>query len=250
MTDEPEIIIKDNPAQLAREGADIFALAARDSVAGAGRFVVALSGGSTPRAIHRMLAKQPYRSAVDWEKTHIFWVDERCVPETDPVSNYGTAKKDFLDDIPIPSGQVHPMPGSANPQEGATQYREELEAFFGSPGRDVPSFDLIFLGIGTDGHTASLFPGQRSMVEPQTWVAAVKGGNPDVYRITLTYSLLNRGKRVTFLVTGKEKALVVKEILERGNDQLPAGEIKPANGELVWVLDLDAASRLSGEDRP
>ncbi len=239
-----EIIIKDNPSQLAKEATDIFAMTARDSVTRRGRFVVAISGGSTPQRMNRMLAEEPHRSEIEWDKTHIFWVDERCVPENDPASNFGTAKKDFLSKTPIPSTQVHPMPGLALPEEGATLYQADLEAFFRTTDNDYPVFDLIFLGVGRDGHTASLFPGRKSMETSDRWVAVVKGGDPDVYRLTLTYTVLNRAKQIYFLVSGEKKATIVKTILENRQAELPAQKIQPSEGILTWLLDKQAASLL------
>ena len=158
-----QIIIKDSPDSLAREAAEIFVAMARESVAHRDHFSVAISGGSTPRHMHKMLAEDPYLSEMPWYKTHIFWVDERCVPENDPASNYGAAKSDFIDRVPVPKVNIHPMPCRVSPEDGAIRYQRELIDFFQSGDDRFPVFDLIFLGIGTDGHTASLFPGQRAL---------------------------------------------------------------------------------------
>jgi 6-phosphogluconolactonase len=242
-----QIIIANNATELAINAADVFLETARDCVRERDRFAVALSGGSTPHEMHRMLAEEPYGSDVPWEKVHIFWVDERCVPVDDPASNYGAAKKEFLDRIPIPAEQIHPMPGHLPPEEGVMNYRKALKAFFRPEGRDHPAFDLIFLGVGKDGHTASLFPGHRSLETEKGWVAAVKGGEPDVYRLTFTYKVLNQAKHIYFMVSGKGKAPIVKTIFEKRDAQLPAQKIQPVNGKLTWLLDQDAASLLSGE---
>jgi 6-phosphogluconolactonase len=242
-----QIIITDDAAHLAKTGADIFTTTAKDCVTPKNRFTVALSGGSTPRAMHRLLAEEPYRSDIPWKKTRIFWVDERCVPVDDPASNYGLAKKDFLDRVPIPLEQIHPMSGGVPPEEGAKKYQEEMEAFFQMGEEDFPVFDLIFLGMGKDGHTASLFHGKRSVVASERWVAAVKGGNPDVYRLTLAYEVLNRAKEIYFLVSGKGKAPIVKTAIENKDAHLPAQKIQPIQGSLTWLMDREAASFLSEE---
>lgn len=247
MPTKPEIIITNDPTQLARTGAGIFMTTAKDCVDQKNFFSIAISGGSTPRGMHRMLTEEPYRSDIPWKKIHIFWVDERCVPVDDPASNFGLAKKDFLQRIPIPLEQIHSMPGEIAPEEGAKKYQEEMEKIFRTKEEDLPIFDLIFLGMGKDGHTASLFPGAKSPHAPGRWVIAVKGGNPNVYRLTLTYDVLNRAKRVYFLVSGTEKAPIVKTVLENKNAHLPAQQIQPVKGRLTWLLDKEAASLLSKE---
>ena len=209
--------------------------------------MVALSGGSTPRAMHRLLAEEPHCSDIPWKETHIFWVDERCVPVDDPASNYGLAKKDFLHRIPIPIEQIHPMPGGVPPEEGAKKYQEEMEVFFQKGEEGFPLFDLIFLGMGKDGHTASLFPGKPSVVTSERWVAVVKGGDPDVYRLTLTYDVLNQAREIYFLVSGVGKAPIVKTVIEDKDAHLPSQKIQPMSGSLTWLLDKEAASKLSEE---
>lgn len=233
---------------MAKKGAEIFSQAAKKSVGTRGRFVVAISGGSTPREIHRLLGEEPFRSNIPWDKTDIFWVDERCLPENDPANNYGTAKKDFLDRVSIPEAQVHPMPGEGSPEKGASHYQQELLKYFKTGAGELPVFDLIFLGLGTDGHTASLFPGQRSLNERERLVVTVKGGNPNVSRITMTYPVLNNGRQIVFTVSGREKAEVVKTVLEDKQRRFPAQGIQPTKGKLIFLMDREAASFLSGED--
>ena len=247
MPSKPEIIITEDPAQLATRAAGILMTKAQEGVHQTGFFSVAISGGSTPRGMHKLLAEEPYRSGIPWAKIHIYWVDERCVAVDDPASNFGSARKDFLDRIPIPPEQIHPMPGGFAPEEGARKYQEEMEVISQISGEDFPVFDLVFLGLGKDGHTASLFPGRPSAVESERWVVVVKGGNPDVYRLTLTYEVLNRAKRICFLVSGKDKALILKTVFENQDARLPAHKIQPEKGKVTWVLDKDAASLLSKE---
>lgn len=238
----PQIRILPDASALAETGADLCRQAALTQVREKGRFTLALSGGQTPRALHRLLAEEPYLSSMPWHKTHLFWVDDRMVPVDDPESNYGTAKRDFIDKIPIPSSHVHPMPVDLPAQTGAKRYASELRRFFKGAS---PILDLIFMGIGTDGHTASLFPGEAA---PSGWVAAAKGGHPNVFRITLTFNLLNQAHQVVFLVSGKDKAKVVKAVLEDADPAFPAGGVQPTSGNLIWLLDPDAASLLKRKD--
>jgi 6-phosphogluconolactonase len=245
MAFKPEIIITADSSELARKAVHIFEKAARDSIAQKGRFAVALSGGSTPRQTNRMLAQKPHSLSIDWDKTHIFWVDERCVPVNDPASNYGVARKDFLDQIPVSDEQVHPMPGNLAPEEGAKIYHDELKTFFRPRKGESPVFDLIFLGVGTDGHTASLFHTVPSVALSKEWVVAVKGGTPDVHRLTLTYHVLNRAKKICFLVSGEKKAPIVRTIFEDRQELLPAQKIQPLNGRITWLMDRQASSFLT-----
>jgi 6-phosphogluconolactonase len=247
MQSKPEIIITDGPIQLAETAANIFMSTAKDCVTLRSLFTVAISGGSTPRDMHKLLAEEHYLSATPWNKTHIFWVDERCVPADDPASNFGLAIRDFLERIPIPPEQIHPMPGEIAPEEGAKFYQEVMERVLQTKEEVFPIFDLIFLGMGKDGHTASLFPGTKSPRASGRWVIAVKGGNPNVYRLTLTYDVLNRAKRICFLVSGREKSPIVRTVLEHEEARLPAQEIQPVKGKLTWLLDKEAASLLSKE---
>jgi 6-phosphogluconolactonase len=241
-----EIVITDSLADLASTGAAIFATTARRCVAEKDLFVVALSGGSTPRPMHRLLAEEPHRSAVPWSKTHIFWVDERCVPKNDPASNFGTAKKDLLNKVAIPAEQIYPMPAEDLPEEGAKRYEMELQTFFQQDLGKPPVLDLILLGIGNDGHTASLFPGHPVLDEGARWIVDVSGGNPNVSRLTMTFPVLNHANHVVFLVAGMEKAEIVRTVLEGEPSQLPAGQIQPQNGKLTWLLDQEAAILIRG----
>jgi len=243
---EQNIVIESNAADLARRGAEIFSRTARESVGARGRFAVALSGGSTPRGMHRLLGKEPFLSDIPWDRTDIFWVDERFVPPNNPASNYGTAEKDLLDRVPIPSGQIHPVPTASPPDIGALLYQKELMNYFKSERNTSFHFDLIVLGIGTDGHTASLFPGQSSLDEKEKWVVAVKGGKPNVIRLTLTYPVLNSGRCIVFLACGKKKADIVKKALKDNESKFPAQRIQPLEGKLFWLLDREAASLLEG----
>ena len=160
-----------------------------------------------------------------------------------PDSNYGNAKRDLLDDIAIPDGQVHPMNGEMAPEAGAENYQDELTTGLGLSEADIPVFDLILLGVGEDGHVASLFPGKDEFKDDQ-WVVAVKGGVPDVHRLTLTYPVLNQGKHVILMAYGKNKAQIIDKIFNHRELNLPAHKIKPVNGDITWVLDKDASAQI------
>lgn len=229
--------------------ADIFTAVAISSILAKGRFDVALSGGQTPRPLHRLLAISPYVGRIPWQKTRIFWVDERCVPEEDENSNYGNAKKDFLDRAPIPGRRMHPMDGTLPPETGAKAYERHLKSAFKGNGEKWPAFDLVLLGLGVDGHVASLFPQAEIREDESRWVIAVKGGMPRVDRLTMTLPVINHGKTVVFMVSGKTKAPVVKTVLEHRDKHLPAARVNPKNGRLLWVLDQEAASLIQTDTK-
>lgn len=247
MSSHAEVVIEENSTLLAVRGARLFDEIARKCVEDKGRFFVALSGGSTPRAMHRTLAKVPYRAEIPWHLVHLFWVDERCVPWDDPASNYGAAKEDFLEQIPLPAAQIHPMPVGIVAEDGALHYENELRRAFQSVEEQIPRFDLIFLGLGKDGHTASLFPVQPALDEVERLVVAVKGGDPDVPRLTMTFPILNRANVLVFMASGKDKAKMVKTIVENPGGPLPAQRIRPIRGRVIWLLDREAASLISRE---
>ena len=223
------IRIFENSRELARGAAEHFiTLAQKDN------FTVALSGGSTPKILYELLADpdEPFRAQVPWSRTHFFWSDERHVPPDHPDSNYRLAHDAMLSRVPVPDSNVHRI-HSENPsaQEAADEYEQTL----------VPRLDLILLGLGTDGHTASIFPGSEVLHETNRLVAAPWVEKLNTYRITMTLQLLNNGASILFLVSGAEKAGIVKEVLE-GPKKYPAQAVQPTNGELIWMLDKDAAS--------
>lgn len=240
----PTVIVAPDPIHLAQKGAEVFFHAACKSVSVRGCFMVAVSGGSTPRPMHRLLAQDPYRSEMPWDKVHIFWADERNVASDHPDSNYGAAKMDFIEKVPLPEDHIHVMPVWLGPQAGIRSYQERLASIFDTEEGNPPIFDLIFLGVGTDGHTASLFPGQKAPVHPGIWVVSVRGGRPNVRRFTMTYSILNAARHIVFMVSGKQKARILKRVLRGRSAGLPAERIQPANGELTWLIDREAAAGL------
>ena len=244
---QPEIHVSPNPQALAEEAARRFAVLSREAIGARGRFVVALSGGSTPKALLRLLALPPYRDTLDWGRIHVAWGDERCVPPNDAQSNYRMAREALLAHVPIPAGNIHRMPAE-NPdhEAAANDYAATLRSLFGLGEGEMPRFDLIHLGLGTEGHTASLFPGSPALRERERLVAAPWVEKLDAYRITLTPPVLNAAREVQFLVAGAEKAAIVRQILRapRNPDELPAQVVAPTDGQLVWLLDAAAAQEL------
>ena len=247
MAAEPEILVAPDLRELSREAAARFRRVAADRVAAAGRFSVALSGGSTPRALYRLLGEPPFREAIDWPRVHLFWGDERFVPPDHADSNYRLAREAFISRVPIPSGNVHPMPTeAADPNAAAAQYEETLRRFLAVPEGEWPRFDLILLGLGADGHTASLFPGSPLLDEHRRLVAAAHVPKLDAWRLTLTPPALRGARHVVFLVSGSDKASVLREVVEGPYDphRLPAQLVQPEKGDLTWLVDEAAASLL------
>ena len=245
MSEMMKLMIKKNLDQLAAAGAEICRTVALDAVQKKRRFTLAISGGATPREMHRRLAQAPYIHDIPWDKTHLFWVDERCLAPDHPASNYGNAQKDFLNRVPLPPEQIHPMPAGLTPEQGARYYQKTITDFFNIKKGQFPVFDLIFLGLGRDGHTASLFPGHREVNEKRRLIIPARGGDPDVDRLTMTLPLLNKAKQRVFLVAGPDKAQTVKRVAEDRLQDLPAGRILPEKGTLIWLLDQEAASLLT-----
>jgi 6-phosphogluconolactonase len=280
-----EVVIHPDADSLALAAATLFVGEARCAVKARGRFTVALAGGSTPRRAYELLAAPPFVSLVPWVDVHVFWGDERCVDPTDPRSNERMAREALLDHVPIPPEQIHQMmcergvvasgqPDAESAEDlarySADRYEGLLRASFQGGGdsdaADPPThrgraqtgLDLVLLGLGADGHTASLFPGSDVLWQEQRWAAAVfvdadaDGGvtaaGQDLWRITLTASFINRAVSVVFLVSGRQKGAIVKEVLDGPVDavRLPAQLIHPRNGTLRWHLDDDSAPLLAG----
>jgi 6-phosphogluconolactonase len=208
-----------------------------------GRFAIALSGGSTPRHFYSLLGKPPYRNDIDWERVHVFWADERCVSPSNEDSNYKLAADTFLLKAAVPVANIHRIRGEKGAAVAATEYQEELRRFFSGSHKMV--FDLVILGTGTDGHTASLFPGSPLLQERTGEVVPVYLEMPRFSRVSLTLPVLNQASHVLFLVSGREKADIVYEVLKSAHQKkYPAGLIHPVNGTLSWFLDKSAALRL------
>lgn len=243
------IKVAGGPATLARAVAEHVVAQAADAVARRGRFLLVLAGGSTPRAAYEALASDAFASRVDWNRVHVFWGDERCVPPDDPRSNYRMAQEALLDRVAVPPAQVHRIRGEDEPGRAAAAYEHVLRDLLGSEGPEGPprtGLDLVLLGLGADGHAASLWPGQAAVREPVRWVVAAYVEAVAMWRITLTPVVINRAHHVSFVVSGAAKADRVREVLEgpRVPDRLPAQALQPVSGRLTWLLDETAASRL------
>ncbi len=236
-------IIYATPGALATAAAELFVQRARDAIADHGRFAVALSGGSTPKAMYQRLAEHPLSHEVDWTHVQVFWGDERAVPPDHHESNYLMAQQALLEEVPISSAQIHRIRGELPPDEAADDYEAVLRAFFRGT---RPRFDLLLLGMGDDGHTASLFPGTAALDEAERWVVANYVPKLADWRITLTLPTINAAACVAFLVAGEAKAERLAEVLNGPRDphRLPAQAIQPTDGELLWLVDQAAAAGL------
>jgi 6-phosphogluconolactonase len=231
---------------LSQAAAALVVTQANLAVAARGRFSLALAGGHTPRRTYELLAQAPFLDQAPWERMHIFWGDERCVPLDDPRSNARMAREAWLDHVPIPQNQIHPLNCAPEPAAAARQYEARLQEFFaGQP----PHLDLVLLGLGHDGHTASLFPATPVLEEKTRWVAAVHLAQPDRQRITLTAPFINQAAVVAFLVAGRSKAGVLREVRHGPRDprRLPAQLIRPHNRDPLWLADREAAGLARSE---
>jgi 6-phosphogluconolactonase len=242
-----QVVVVRDPAELARETVDLALTTVIAAQAERRWSHVALSGGSTPKAMGEVLARQPYRDLVAWHYLHVFWGDERWVPLSSPESNAGEAKRIFLDYVPIPASQVHPYETEGiTPEESAARYAELIWSLVPNDGK-LPRFDQIFLGMGDDSHTASLFPHTPAIHEREKIVVANPVPALQTTRLTFTPPLLNATRQVVFLVAGAGKAQRLKEVLEGPEqpDELPSQVVRPEAGELIWLVDRAAASALS-----
>lgn len=239
--------IFEDKAQLSKAAAELFVKSAREAVQQNGRFTLALTGGSSPVQLYDLLAQQPYMEQVPWEKTFVFWGDERWVPLTDDRSNARMAMETILNKVPVPAAQIYPMwEDGKEPEEFANKYEQLLKEHFS---QQAPRFDLILLGMGDDGHTASLFPGTAVLHETSRLVQAYYLEPQSMYRITLTAPLINQANKVCFLTFGSNKAPALHEVLEgeRNPEKYPSQLIQPENGELIWLVDESAASKLKNK---
>jgi 6-phosphogluconolactonase len=243
-----ERIICRDVADLATKSASEFVNLAKSSVEASGRFVVALSGGETPKSLYASLASAEFRSEISWPRLHFFWGDERPVPPDDPDSNYRMAFETLLSKVPVPEKNIHRVPAEQAPEVAAGGYEKEIRDFFGLADLAWPRFDLVLLGVGDDGHTASLFPDSDAPGETRRLVVAPYVEKLRSRRITLTLPVLNAAVNIFFLVAGKGKAAIVRDVLQPrpGSKQLPAERIDPQDGKVVWFLDRAAAAFLGG----
>lgn len=242
MAQRIEIVQLRDVAEIAERACERVLAAARAAIEERGAFRIALSGGSTPQHLHRRLAEREREAEV--ARWHVFFGDERCVPPEHPDSNYGAARDAWLARSRIPAAQIHRMRGEIAPPVAAEQYESELRESFAT--REVPRFDVILLGLGADGHTASLFPGSSALSEARRLVASTRVDELDAYRITLTLRVINATRCASFLVAGEDKARALRSALHSGGEPepLPAARVQPWDGGLVWLVDRAAASKL------
>jgi 6-phosphogluconolactonase len=240
--------IGSSPAAIAAAAAELFASSAVAAAAARGRARIAISGGSTPKAMFALLADpaQPFLQQVPWDKLDLYWVDERCVPPTDAESNYRMTNEAMLSKVPLAAERVHRMEGELDPEVAASLYESTLRNTFKLEGAETPTFDLILLGMGDDGHTASLFPHTEGLNEMSRLVIANHVPQKDVWRVTLTWPVINQGRQVAFLIEGSAKTEVLHDVLLGAYDPeaKPSQLIRPTSGKLLFLLDSAAAAKL------
>ena len=229
---------------LSAAAAELFVSKACEAVEKRGRCNAVLAGGETPRRMYELLAGKPYSEALPWDKIHVYWGDERCVSSTNNLSNQFMARQSLLDHVSIPESNIHPIVYESSPSMAAEEYEKILRSTF--KGQE-PQFDVVLLGMGDNGHTASLFPDTDALEIQDHWVSEVYVAEQKRYRVTLTAPILNQATSIIFLVAGSAKAHVIKEVIEGSRDckRLPAQLIKPINGQLYWLLDQEAAALLT-----
>jgi 6-phosphogluconolactonase len=244
--------VEPTPAALASRAAQYFVEMAEEAVVARGRVRIAISGGSTPKAAFQLMGdpNQPWRGRMPWDQLDLFWVDERCVPPDGQESNFRMTREALLDRAPLRPEQIHRMEGELDPEEAAARYESELRNCFRLEGAEVPHFDLVQLGMGPDGHTASLFPHTDGLNEMMRLVTSNHVPKLDAWRITLTWPVINHARSVFFLIGGADKAGVLNEVLTgpRDTERLPSQLIWPASGILTLILDKSAASQLPATD--
>ena len=247
----PGLLVCTDPAAVARGAARMFVEWAWQSIARDGKFFVALSGGKTPQEFYRLLASPEYRAQVDWARVFFFWGDERPVPPESDESNYGLARRELLIRVPIPGSNVHRMEAERpNIGRAAQEYEDLLRSTLPLDDRGFPRFHLILLGLGDEGHTASLFPGQRAMRDTSRWVSTPMVPQLNSKRMTLTLPVLNAAHRVLFLITGADKApALYRVVTDTGEPPVPAQLVKVPNGDRTILCDEAAASKLLDEIR-
>ena len=248
----PVEVLKDADA-VARRGADLFAATAQEATAARGAFTVALSGGETPGAMYRILAHQVFTQKIPWRRVHLYWGDERCVPPDSERSNYRLADESFIRHVPIPPDNVHRMRGEDDPDQAARAYEKLLLTPPARPAHSpasLPVLDLVLLGLGADGHTASLFPHSPALTVEDRLVVPNEAEGTGA-RLTLTVPVINAARHVVFVVTGAAKAGMVAAVLEgpRRPPAIPAQLVAPAKGTLIWLLDEAAAAELGSAAR-
>ena len=248
MLSVPDIRIHNDSQALAEAAAEFVLEVGKEAVRAKGRFFIALSGGTTPEILYRALASPAFVNRFDWSRTIFFFSDERCVPPNDPRSNYALAGKTLFTPLSIPPSQVYRMAGeSRDPQAAASEYEQQLRRVTKTLPSNYPTLDLVLLGLGEDGHTASLFPGSPALRDNQSLIAVTQSPKDPPTRLTMTLGVINQASVVLFLVTGAGKAGVVRAILDPKTEaerQLPASLVAPEEGRLIWLLDRAVAAEL------
>jgi 6-phosphogluconolactonase len=244
LPESPKVKTFDDATKVAQAAATSFIGFGRSAIAERGRFTVALAGGSTPKRVYELLESEGYADQLEWPKAHIFFGDERCVPPDDAESNYRMANEALLSRVPLPLKNIHRMNGLGDALSNARLYEDEMRTYFNDGA--WPRLDLVLLGMGDDGHTASLFPNTKVLDERDAWVSGLWVEKLGSYRITLTAPAINHAAHIIFLVTGESKAGRLAEVLKGKHDpaRLPAQLIKPLDGSLQWFVDAAASSRL------
>jgi 6-phosphogluconolactonase len=242
MKNKPVLIYKDNEA-MSIAAAHFFVLSCKKCIMKNGYFSVAFSGAATPQRFHQLLAEQEFSRNICWEKVFIFFGDERYVPHTNPQSNYFMAKESLLDKIKIPAANIFRVPTGDTPKKDAARYEKQIIDFFK---KGKPRFDFLMLGIGANGHTASLFPGSSALKEKKELVIATKNSETNQDRITFSYPLINRAHQIIFLASGNGKAPILAEAMngEKSKKEIPVHGIQPKKGSLLWMIDEEAAKLL------
>jgi len=240
-----DVAVLPSAAALADAAAARFVAAAGDAISSRGQFIVALAGGSTPRDTYLRLGTEALVSKVMWSRVHVLWGDERCVPPDHIESNYRMARETLLDRVPVPAANVHRIHGEDDPATAAEVYEATLRALLRTPA--AARIDLVLLGLGEDGHTASLFPGSAAVHEQTRWVMAARASAASMWRITLTPAVINAAADVLFLVSGGAKAGILRRVIEgpRRPEELPAQAIAPSNRRVRWYVDAAAAAELT-----
>jgi len=243
---EPDVTVCRDADELARRAAAQWVALAAAAIHSRGHFTVALSGGSTPKTLYSLLATAEFREKIQWDCVHLFWGDERCVAPDHPESNYRMVREALLSKIEIPPQNVHRMAGEKDPDRAAAEYEQELHNFFQTTA-PAPGFDLVLLGLGEDGHTASLFPGCAALKETTRWVATAYVARLHAHRLTLTLPVINAAAQVSFLISGESKSAILKALLGKDSNptRYPAGLVRPVTGELTWFVTQDAAAGIA-----
>lgn len=239
---KPNVRVFENLDSLSQAAAEFVVETSVQAIFGRGLFLIVLSGGNTPAELYKSLAQSPYKEQIDWPRVHVFWGDERCVSIEDSENSYRQAYDALLSHVPIPAENIHRVKSDLEPAEAAKDYANVLKRF-ASPALDWPRFDLVLLGMGEDGHTASLFPGSEMNVSIPTLAITAQYQNRPANRVTLTPLVFNSARRIVFLVSGESKAQTLANVLYGGYhpEQLPAQRIDPTDGELIWMVDKLAA---------